>query len=103
MREERNVKDRIMVLDRRACRRVLGAGILHLQPRRMIGRFMMPRSQQHFFRLASHYSGLRTTDEKPILYIKDYLKQKAGIVAADVGCGACRLLSIAPEGRCPVH
>jgi len=41
----------------------------------------------HFSRIASKYRAVRTTDTKPILYIKNRLNKKTKINIADVGCG----------------
>jgi len=41
----------------------------------------------HFSTIASKYQSVRTLDTKPILYIKDKLKEKSKINMADVGCG----------------
>ena len=41
----------------------------------------------HFSTIASKYRSVRTLDTKPILYIKDKLKQKSKIKMADIGCG----------------
>ena len=41
----------------------------------------------HFSDIASKYQSVRTLDTKPILYIKDKLKEKAKISMADIGCG----------------
>lgn len=44
----------------------------------------------HFARLARVYRGMRTTDEAPILYIRDALAGRDRVRAADIGCGAGR-------------
>ncbi len=44
----------------------------------------------HFAELAGVYREMRTTDEEPILYIRDQLAGRRGVTAADVGCGAGR-------------
>jgi len=41
----------------------------------------------HFSNVASKYRSVRTLDTKPILYIKDKLKEKSKISMADIGCG----------------
>jgi ubiquinone/menaquinone biosynthesis C-methylase UbiE len=41
----------------------------------------------HFSNIASKYRSVRTLDTKPILYIKDKLKEKSKINMADIGCG----------------
>lgn len=41
----------------------------------------------HFSNIASKYRSVRTLDIKPILYIKDKLKEKSKISMADIGCG----------------
>ena len=41
----------------------------------------------HFSAVASKYRNIRTLDIKPILYIKDKLKEKSKINMADIGCG----------------
>ena len=41
----------------------------------------------HFSTIASKYRSVRTLDTKPILYIKDKLKEKSKISMADIGCG----------------
>ncbi len=41
----------------------------------------------HFSTIASKYRSVRTLDTKPILHIKDKLKEKQKINMADVGCG----------------
>lgn len=44
----------------------------------------------HFAKVARVYREVRTTDPGPILYIRDILAGRAGVRAADVGCGAGR-------------
>jgi len=44
----------------------------------------------HFSRIAHKYEDLRTTDQKPILFIKDKFQNLSEIEAADVGCGGGR-------------
>ena len=44
----------------------------------------------HFSRIAHKYEDLRTTDQEPILFIKDKLQNPPKIEAADVGCGGGR-------------
>jgi len=41
----------------------------------------------HFSKIASKYRGVRTTDTKPVLHIKNRLNGKTKISLADVGCG----------------
>jgi len=41
----------------------------------------------HFSTIASKYQSVRTLDTKPILHIKDKLKEKSKINMADIGCG----------------
>ena len=41
----------------------------------------------HFSTIASKYLSVRTLDTKPILHIKDKLKEKSKINMADIGCG----------------
>jgi len=41
----------------------------------------------HFSTIASKYRSVRTLDTKPILHIKDKLKEKSKISMADIGCG----------------
>ena len=41
----------------------------------------------HFSTIALKYQSVRTLDTKPILYIRDKLKEKSKISMADVGCG----------------
>ncbi len=50
----------------------------------------MKRIQHHFSRIAGQYAHLRTTDIEPILFLKNRLKNKAKINAADIGCGTGR-------------
>ena len=42
---------------------------------------------EHFANLAKHYRQVRTTDEAPILYIRDQLAGCGPLRGADVGCG----------------
>ena len=44
----------------------------------------------HFAKVAAHYRDLRTTDDAPILHIRDQLGGRSAVAAADVGCGAGR-------------
>ena len=44
----------------------------------------------HFAKVAEVYTGVRTTDEEPILYIRDRLAGRAAVAAADIGCGTGR-------------
>jgi len=44
----------------------------------------------HFAKVADVYRDMRTTDEAPILYIRDQLAELSAVSAADVGCGAGR-------------
>lgn len=44
----------------------------------------------HFAEVSSAYRDLRTTDEAPILHIRDALKDFENLDAADIGCGAGR-------------
>ncbi len=44
----------------------------------------------HFAKVAEVYTGVRTTDEEPILYIRDRLAGRGAVAAADVGCGTGR-------------
>ena len=41
----------------------------------------------HFSAIASKYRNVRTLDTKPILHIKNKLKEKPKISMADIGCG----------------
>ena len=41
----------------------------------------------HFSNVATKYRSVRTLDTKPILHIKDKLKEKSKISMADIGCG----------------
>lgn len=43
--------------------------------------------QRHFSQIAGAYRDLRTTDLEPVLFIKERLKGREGLKAADVGCG----------------
>ena len=47
-------------------------------------------SQGHFAKVAGVYRDVRTTDEKPILYIRNQLAGRTAVTAADIGCGAGR-------------
>ena len=44
----------------------------------------------HFAKVAGVYRELRTTDEEPILHIRDHLAGRPAVTAADIGCGAGR-------------
>ena len=44
----------------------------------------------HFAKVAGVYREMRTTDEAPILHIRDQLAGRSAVAAADVGCGAGR-------------
>ncbi|UCF04912.1 MAG: class I SAM-dependent methyltransferase [bacterium] len=44
----------------------------------------------HFTQIASKYGDLRTTDEEPILFIRELLEDRPVIRAADIGCGVGR-------------
>jgi SAM-dependent methyltransferase len=44
----------------------------------------------HFARIAGVYREIRTTDEAPILFIRDALADRDEVRAADIGCGAGR-------------
>ena len=44
----------------------------------------------HFAKVANVYREVRTTDPEPALYIRDALAGRAGVRAADVGCGTGR-------------
>ena len=46
--------------------------------------------QSHFAKVAGVYRDVRTTDEEPILHIRDQLAGRPGVTAADIGCGAGR-------------
>jgi len=46
--------------------------------------------QGHFAKVAGVYREMRTTDEEPILHIRDQLAGRPAVTAADVGCGAGR-------------
>ncbi len=46
--------------------------------------------QDHFARVAGVYREMRTTDEEPILHIRDRLDGRPAVAAADVACGAGR-------------
>ena len=43
---------------------------------------------QHFSELSTSYNELRTTDEEPIDYVKDYLSDTECIKGLDIGCGS---------------
>ncbi len=44
----------------------------------------------HFAKVAGVYREMRTTDEAPILHIRDQLAGSPAVTAADIGCGAGR-------------
>ena len=46
--------------------------------------------QGHFAKVADVYREVRTTDEEPILHIRDRLAGRPAVTAADIGCGAGR-------------
>ena len=46
--------------------------------------------QGHFAKVAGVYRQMRTTDEEPILHIRDQLAGRPAVAAADVACGAGR-------------
>ncbi len=46
--------------------------------------------QGHFAKVAGVYREMRTTDEAPILHIRDQLAGRPAVTAADIGCGAGR-------------
>ena len=46
--------------------------------------------QGHFAKVADVYREMRTTDEEPILHIRDQLAGRPAVSAADIGCGAGR-------------
>ena len=48
----------------------------------------------HFAKVANVYRDMRTTDEAPILHIRDRLAGLSAVAAADVGCGAGRYDSL---------
>jgi ubiquinone/menaquinone biosynthesis C-methylase UbiE len=50
----------------------------------------LPGMEGHFAKVADVYRDMRTTDEGPILYIRDQLAGRSTVAAADVGCGAGR-------------
>ena len=53
----------------------------------------MPSAQtmgEHFAKVSSAYRDLRTTDEAPILHIRDALKEFRNLDAAEIGCGTGR-------------
>jgi SAM-dependent methyltransferase len=45
---------------------------------------------EHFTRISSAYRDLRTTDEAPILHIRDAVSDFESLDAVDIGCGAGR-------------
>ena len=45
---------------------------------------------QHFSELSTSYNELRTTDEEPIDYVKDYLSDTECVKGLDIGCGSGR-------------
>ncbi|MCP4696419.1 MAG: class I SAM-dependent methyltransferase [Gammaproteobacteria bacterium] len=45
---------------------------------------------RHFENVSASYNALRTTDEEPIQYIRDQMRNEAGIQGADIGCGGGR-------------
>ncbi len=47
-------------------------------------------TQRHFAEVAGVYREMRTTDDEPIIYIRDQLAGRPAVAAADVGCGAGR-------------
>ena len=47
-------------------------------------------TQGHFAKVADVYRDMRTTDEEPILHIRDQLAGRPAVTAADIGCGAGR-------------
>ena len=47
-------------------------------------------TQSHFAKVAGVYREMRTTDEEPILHIRDQLAGRPAVTAADIGCGAGR-------------
>jgi ubiquinone/menaquinone biosynthesis C-methylase UbiE len=48
------------------------------------------KMHKHFSQIAATYNDLRTTDLKPVLFIRNKLKHLSRVKAADVGCGAGR-------------
>ncbi len=44
-------------------------------------------TQGHFAKVAGVYREMRTTDEEPILHIRDQLAGRPAVTAADIGCG----------------
>ena len=46
--------------------------------------------QGHFAQVAGVYREMRTTDEEPVLHIRDQLAGRLTVTAADIGCGAGR-------------
>ncbi len=61
--------------------------------------------QGHFATVAGVYREMRTTDEEPILHIRDQLSGRPAVTAADIGCGAGRydhlLLTTSPTCALP--
>ena len=60
----------------------------------------------HFSAIASKYRNVRTLDAKPILHIKNILKEKPKISMADIGCGDGRYsleLLKCLEDKCYLH
>ena len=61
----------------------------------------MSRVYDHFAKLSTSYNELRTTDVEPVLYIREKLKGRREVRAADIGCGGGRydllLLQYLPE------
>ena len=47
-------------------------------------------TQGHFAKVAGVYREMRTTDEEPILHIRDQFAGRPAVTAADIGCGAGR-------------
>lgn len=47
-------------------------------------------TQGHFAKVAVVYREMRTTDEEPILHIRDQLAGRPAVTGADIGCGAGR-------------
>jgi ubiquinone/menaquinone biosynthesis C-methylase UbiE len=50
----------------------------------------LTQMQGHFAKVADVYREMRTTDEEPILHIRDQLAGRPKVTAADIGCGAGR-------------
>lgn len=50
----------------------------------------MTGMQDHFAKVSGVYREIRTTDEEPILHIRDQLAGRPAVTAADIGCGAGR-------------